>query len=168
MAWFVKLIASFPHVQNEFRNRAQGVFHNNPLPLAADILEADIPYLDGIIEETLWLGAPSAVTSRDATVNTKILGYDIPEKSLIILNLAVWAPPIPVPEERRSATSQTANDKHARVGVTERTTRDLDQFEPQRWITKNDKGEEVFDSFSLPTLTFGGGLRGCFGGHASL
>lgn len=164
MAWFVKFMALFPLVQTELRNRVQSIFQNNPTPLASDILEANIPYLEGVIEETLRLGAPSATTSRDVMVNTKVLGYDIPAGSALILDLAMWAPPLPVPEERRSATSQTAGERHTRTGLIEQTAEDLSRFEPLRWVSTDEKGEEVFDALSLPTLTFGGGLRGCFGG----
>ncbi|KAL2257902.1 hypothetical protein VTK26DRAFT_8996 [Humicola hyalothermophila] len=39
----------------------------------------------------------------------------------------------------------------------------LDRFEPRRWLVSDQEGREVFDGNALPTLVFGGGLRGCFG-----
>ena len=42
-------------------------------------------------------------------------------------------------------------------------TRDLEAFLPERWLTRDEKGREMFDGNALTRLAFGLGPRGCFG-----
>ncbi|KAK0724423.1 cytochrome P450 [Lasiosphaeris hirsuta] len=127
------------------------------------ILEADIPILDATIEETARCSATAAITTRRALVDTEVLGHRIPAGTNVLLNLRIRDEPFEVDESCRSATSQTAQSKRTRGGFDGPSGRELDRFEPRRWLAQDNKGNEVFDAYSLPALTFGGGFRGCFG-----
>jgi len=39
----------------------------------------------------------------------------------------------------------------------------FEKFDPRRWLTHDADGNEVFDKNAIPSITFGGGFRGCFG-----
>lgn len=162
LMWFVKLMAAYQQPQAELRRALQAAFPYGA-DSAAAILDADVPYLDAAVEETVRISGTSAVIARTALVDIEILGHHIPKGANIICNTRVTNPPVKVPEEIRSATSQAAQAKRPSGGFDGYPGRDLEVFEPRRWLTKDDKGKEVFDAYALPTLIFGGGLRGCFG-----
>ncbi|KAK3331867.1 cytochrome P450 [Cercophora scortea] len=136
------------------------------LLLLIAILDTDVPYLDAFIEETLRAAATAAITARIAVVDTEILGCRIPAGTNVLLNTRVLEKPShTVDEDMRSPTSRTAQTKRARGGLDGESGLNLDVFEPRRWLVKDEahEGKEVFDKNALPSLVFGGGLRGCFG-----
>lgn len=156
-----------PHIQSELRTILKGAF-TSPTPSVADILEADIPYLDGAVEETVRLAGAAKAQLRQAVVDTEILGYKVPKGAQIFLNLHINRSPCPVDESTRSASSQAAGAKFG-DGFKLDAGRDIGAFEPRRWLVKDrDTGKETFNSYALPTLAFGGGLRGCPGKSARL
>ncbi|KAK0649646.1 cytochrome P450 [Cercophora newfieldiana] len=166
LSWFVKFMALNQEPQSQLRRALSAAFGNEPfpkLPSANAILEADIPYLDAMMEETIRVAATSAIINRDVLVDTEILGKRVPAGSILFLNLRIDHTPYPVDESLRSATSQAAQAKRTRGGFDGESGRDIEKFEPRRWLTKKADGEEVFDAYSLPVLGFGGGYRGCFG-----
>lgn len=40
---------------------------------------------------------------------------------------------------------------------------DLEVFDPERWLVRNEKGDLEFDGSSYPQLAFGLGIRSCWG-----
>jgi cytochrome P450 len=164
LSYFVKLMALNQRAQESLRDAVKAAFGAEKLPTSGAILEAHIPLLDATIEETVRCSATAAITTRRALVDTEVLGHPIPAGTDVILNLRIKEEPFPVEESRRSATCQAAQRKRTGGGLDGPSGRDLDRFEPRRWLTQDDKtGKEVFDAYSLPSLTFGGGFRGCFG-----
>jgi len=161
--WFVKYMTAHQSSQGTLRRAIQSAFPNGTPDSAAAILNADIPYLDATIEETLRIAGTAAITARKVLCDTTILGYHIPKGSNILLNTRMIYPPRNVPEHLRSPTSQAAQAKRPRGGLEGENGRDLETFEPRRWLTKNEQGKEIFDAYALPSLVFGGGYRGCFG-----
>ncbi|KAK0611972.1 cytochrome P450 [Immersiella caudata] len=123
----------------------------------------DIPFLDAVMEETLRCAATSPVINRDVLVDTEILGKKVPKGSILFMNLRIDHDPYPVDEAVRSPTSRLAQAKRTRGGFEGESGWDIGRFEPRRWLTRDAEGREVFDAYSLPTLGFGGGYRGCFG-----
>ena len=162
LSWFVKLMALYRGAQEDLGRAVRAAFDSR-FPTAAAILDAHIPVLDATIEETLRCAATAACTTRRAHVDTELLGRRIPAGTNVMLNLRIRCSPHEVDETSRSATSRAAQTKRARGGFDGESGRDLDLFEPRRWLSKDADGKEVFDAYSLPSLTFGGGFRGCFG-----
>ncbi len=109
------------------------------------------------------LASTATMIPRVATVDTEILGHFVPAGSNIVLNTRFNHARVPVSESIRSPTSRAAQEKRARGGVEGESGRDLDVFEPERWLVQDASGKETFDPYSLPNIIFGGGLRGCFG-----
>ncbi|KAK4159853.1 cytochrome P450 3A24 [Cladorrhinum sp. PSN259] len=163
LMWFVKHISACQGAQAELRRALQAAFPGNKSPTSAEILEADVPYLDAAIEEILRLVGTASITTRQALTDTEVLGQKIPKGSNVLMSLRITKPPFPVDENLRSATSRTAHAKKMRDGFAGESGRDLDKYEPRRWLYRDDEGKEVFDAYTMPTLTFGGGYRGCFG-----
>ncbi|KAK4442074.1 cytochrome P450 [Podospora aff. communis PSN243] len=162
LGWFVKFMALYPASQSRLRQVLSAAL-DTKLPSANAIIGEDIPFLDAVMEETLRCAATSPVINRDVLVDTEILGRKVPAGSVLFLNLRIDHDPFPVDEAIRSPTSRAAQLKRTRGGFEGESGRDITKFEPRRWLTKDAEGREVFDAYSLPTLGFGGGYRGCFG-----
>ena len=70
------------------------------------------------------------------------------------------SPGFEIEESRRSASSQAHKDKSG-GGVWDPA--DMGTFNPERWLTHDENGAEVYDARAGPQLAFGQGPRGCFG-----
>lgn len=161
LSWFVKLMASHQPIQARLRSAVRRL---PPASVsAAGILDAHIPYLDAVMEETARVSGTAAVISRQATVETTVLGYRVPKGTNVLLNTHMVEEPVGVEEGVRSATSRGAQGRRIRGGLEGEAGRGMGEFRPERWLVVGEGGEEVFDGNALPGLIFGGGLRGCFG-----
>lgn len=156
-------MAANQSVQDILRRELRVSFPSSNLPTAAEILDTNIPYLSAVIEEILRLSVPNGVVSRQAVVDTQLLGYAIPKGTNVLLNTRCLQHPPPVPEQVRSLTSQAAFERVGNQGLEGESGKDLDMFEPRRWLAKDGSGSEHFVASALPALQFGGGVRGCFG-----
>lgn len=150
------------HVQSELRSILKSAFSES-VPSVDQILGTDLPYLDGVCEETIRLAGTAKAQLRQAVVDTEILGYRIPKGAQVFMNLHINRTPCPVEEGTRSASSRAAGARFG-DGLQTDAGRDLASFEPRRWLTKDEKTNKwMFNSHALPSLAFGGGLRGCPG-----
>jgi len=156
-------MAANQSAQDTLRQKLRSAFPGPGLPTAAEILDANIPYLSAAIEELLRLSVPNGIVTRQAMVDTQILGYAIPKGTDVLLNTRCLHRPPPVPEHVRSPTSQAAFERIGHRGMEGESGRDLNEFEPRRWLGKDGAGSEYFNASALPSLQFGGGIRGCFG-----
>lgn len=156
---------AYPAVQTELRAALRAAFPASEPPSVHQILDTEIPYLDGTCEESFRLAGTSKGNLRQATTDTEILGHRIPKGAEVLLNLHINRAPPPVDDSRRSSSCQAAIAKHGNF-LASAAGRDLATFEPRRWLVKNEvTGKESFNAYALPSLAFGGGFRGCFGTH---
>ncbi|KAG7286273.1 hypothetical protein NEMBOFW57_008581 [Staphylotrichum longicolle] len=163
LCWFARYMELYPATQTTLRAALRAAFPGPELPSAAQILDADIPYLDGACEEAMRLSGTAKGNLRQALVDTTVLGCHVPKGAEIMMNYHINRAPAPVDEAKRSETSRAAVEKRG-DGFAGPAGRDLGDFEPRRWITVDEKtGKEVFDPYALTSLAFGGGFRGCFG-----
>ncbi|KAI1359418.1 cytochrome P450 [Xylaria arbuscula] len=161
LSWFVRFMETYPAIQSQLRSILQGKFQQ--LPSVSQIFDTDIPYLDAVCEETFRLAGTSKGNLRQAMMDTEILGYKIPKGAEVLLNMHINASPYPVDDSKRSLSSRTAMAKHGN-GFMGAAGQNLNSFEPRRWLEEDPvTGREVFNAYSLPSLAFGGGYRGCFG-----
>ncbi|KAK4159205.1 cytochrome P450 3A24 [Cladorrhinum sp. PSN259] len=163
LAWFVRFMEAWPAVQTELRAVLKAAFPGPGLPSAFEILDADLPYLNGTIEEAFRLSGAVKGNLRQALVDTQILGCHIPKGAEVFMNYHINHAQAPVDESKRSTSSRAAAEKMGGDGFESPAGRDLGDFQPRRWITKDEKGEEVFNPNAILSLAFGGGYRGCFG-----
>ncbi|KAK2606815.1 hypothetical protein N8I77_005540 [Diaporthe amygdali] len=162
ITWFLRFMESNPSVQSELRAALRAAFPGPDPPTVNEIIQTEIPYLDGACEEGLRLAGTAKAMLRQAVVDTQVLGCPIPKGTEVFLNLHINRQPAPIDEAKRSHTSQEAASKCG-DGFQGPAGRDLGRFEPKRWLVKDESGKEVFNPYALPSLAFGGGYRGCFG-----
>lgn len=163
--WGLKLLSDNQGVQKKLRGAIRGGFPTaiaeSRRPTAEEISKAHIPYLDATQEEIIRKSMTAGAITRQAMVDTVILGHHIPKGTNVFLmgnGPEFIEPPIgEVPEDRRSKSCRDAKGR-----ISSWDPSDSNLFKPERWITIED-GKETFDSTSGPLLTFGLGPRGCFG-----
>lgn len=154
---------AYPSIQSRLRSTLADAFSGPHQPTADDILGRDIPYLDGVCEESMRLSGTTKANLRQALVDTEILGYKIPKGAEIFMNYHINSPPIPIDEVKHNKRSQSTGIKHGN-GFSGRAGLDLHLFDPERWLVKDkDSGKERYNAYALPQLAFGGGYRGCSG-----
>jgi hypothetical protein len=64
----------------------------------------------------------------------------------------------PIDESKRSLTSQESKDRYGNWDE-----RDIHRFLPERYLVKDDNGQNTFNTLAGPKLPYGAGLRSCFG-----
>ncbi|KAH8661995.1 cytochrome P450 [Xylariales sp. PMI_506] len=162
LSWWIKYMALRPHVQDQLRAALRAAFPGPELPSATEILDADIPYLDGTIEEALRLSG-TAPSARYTLTDVEILGRRVPKGTNVIFNHLLDHRPPPAPEELRSPSSRAAFEKRGRRGGVDGPAGDnLEEFNPERWLVEGKDGKPEFDAYAIPRLAFGDGPRGCF------
>ncbi|KAJ3958252.1 hypothetical protein N0V92_005179 [Colletotrichum tropicale] len=167
LCWGIKFIADDQAVQRRLFDNLRS-FHSaavtaNRLPTHSEICNANIPYLDAVIEEMLRLAHTAASQDRECKENTVVLGHVIPKGTTVIVpnkGPSFTEPGYEIDELLRSPSSQkAAKDFGLRVW----DGHGMEKFRPERWLIRNENGDEEFNAAAGPTLPFGLGLRGCFG-----
>jgi cytochrome P450 len=132
-------------------------------PNAHEIATTSVPYLDACLEEILRHACTGSVTSRTATQDAVVLGTVIPKGTMLIMSGAgggILESPFSVDDSLRSEYYHKAGG--GKVGAWDIST--MQDFDPERWLVRDSKsGEKVFDGSAGPHVSFGGGLRGCYG-----
>ncbi|WQF85261.1 Putative cytochrome P450 [Colletotrichum destructivum] len=160
--WGIKFLTRYQPVQTRLRADIRAAFPSaDRPPPVAEILKAQIPYLDAVIEEILRCCKTLPIMSRETTIDTQILGTAIP-KGTTVMFLAhgpgYLHPAVPVDETKRTESGKSAQK---RIGTWD--AENVEDFVPERWLKKDTEGREVFDTNAGPISTFGYGPRGCFG-----
>ena len=165
VTWGIKYLVDNPKIQQRLRavlhTEFSDVVATGRNPSAEEIVKRELPYLDAILEEILRCSQASGAI-RNAKTDTEILGYRIPAGTDVYMlanGPSFMKPGFEIEESRRSPSSQANKDKS---GGSWNTT-DMSTFNPERWLTHDEKGAEVYDARAGPQLAFGQGLRGCFG-----
>ncbi|RYP91561.1 hypothetical protein DL770_002341 [Monosporascus sp. CRB-9-2] len=94
--------------QTKLRQILRDTFASLPagsVPSASEILSTSIPYLDGALKEALRFANAVSLLVWSATVDTTIMGYNIPKGSHIIYNAQFMEEPIEVSSKARSPSS---------------------------------------------------------------
>lgn len=157
LAWTAKILTNAPTEQSKLRSALRAHFATPGTPSPADILGADIPYLDASIEELIRVANIVPDLVRETAHDTELLGHVIPKGTTVVSSLYVGHKPFPadiVPDEVRSESSR--NNKGGFKGFWQD---DIDQYHPERWLM--DDG--TFDPKALPRLAFSTGPRPCSG-----
>ncbi|KAI9687173.1 MAG: hypothetical protein M1822_002584 [Bathelium mastoideum] len=165
ICWAVKYLTVHGAVQRELRAELRRMHSRASeearLPNAEEIAATSVPFLDAFIEETHRLCTTSSAVVRVAVKDTTVLGHAVPKGSDVFMLMngpGYQTKGLRVDEHLRSKTSRDAKDKY---GVWDE--RNVEQFVPERWLVKNERGEKRFDPFAGPANPYGKGLRSCFG-----
>ncbi|ATY66817.1 cytochrome P450 monooxygenase [Cordyceps militaris] len=171
LAWGVKFLADHAEHQSALRTCLRGAHPaavaGARFPTHAEITHARAPLLVATIEEILRLAHATAMTDRQATADTVVLGHAIPRGTTVVLvnkGPGYTAPNLPIAEALRSASAQKALAERPDAGcyrlrAEEEEEQGMGRFDPTRWLDVD--GE--FDPAAYPTIPFGLGPRGCFG-----
>jgi len=156
MVWILKYLTENQAVQGRLRAELQNAFpaavqEDNRLPTSAELMKANLPYVEAVIEETLRLRAAFLI-ARDAVRDTELLGYRIPKGTVCLLVCQGL-------EHFSSLPSKSAKPARQYPG---NGNPDLEVFDPERWLVRND-GEVRFDGSSNSQMAFGLGIRACWG-----
>ena len=84
--WLILLMAAYPEVQQKVFDDIVGIIGRNQLPKMED--KKKLSYVEATIVEAMRFGAavPLAIP-HSTTCNTKLNGYDIPQDTLVFINL---------------------------------------------------------------------------------
>ncbi|OHE96840.1 cytochrome P450 [Colletotrichum orchidophilum] len=167
LCWGVKFLSDNPACQQRLREallatHADAVADDR-LPSHEEITGANIPYLEAVVEEMLRLAHTTLNQDRQCKEDTIVLGHRIPKGTTVFIpnkGPSFTESGFDIDEKLRSPSSRTAAVER---GVREWSNEGMGDFYPERWLSKNDDGEEVYDALAGPTMPFGLGLRGCFG-----
>ncbi|KAJ3949701.1 uncharacterized protein N0V96_000828 [Colletotrichum fioriniae] len=167
LCWGIKFIADDQAIQRRLFDSIQS-FHiaattENRLPTHFEVCDANIPYLDAVIEEMLRLAHTATSQDRECKEDTVILGHVIPKGTTIIIpnkGPSFTEPGYEIDERLRSPSSRkAAADFSSRAW----NSHEMGKFKPDRWLVQDEKGGDEYNASAGPTLPFGLRLRGCFG-----
>lgn len=88
ICWALKYLTDNPEAHETLRDSLIGAFgcvEGSILPSARDLTAVSVPYLETVVAETLRLSNTGPVSFRQTPVACKMLGYQVPECTLIIL-----------------------------------------------------------------------------------
>jgi cytochrome P450 len=164
--WGLKRLADNQSAQKTLRSELRKAYTaaaaERRNPTIEEITKSHIPYLDAVLEEIVRTALTTSGVIRNAVVDTTVLGHHIPKGTDIFLmgnGPDFFMAPFEVKEEQRSESARSS--KGRKVGAWDRSN--MRSFIPERWLTKDEEGKEVFDAMAGPLLTFGLGPRGCYG-----
>lgn len=165
MAWAVKHLASTPAAQNSLRANLRKAYadamREKRNPTAQEITRTSIPYLDATIEEILRTAVVFPGVIRNTTTDAVVLGHHIPKGTDLFLfhgGAGYFSPAFNIPDSLRTKSALEAKNQ---VGSWDPST--MKEFMLERWLAKDEDGNEVFDSMAGPHLAFGLGPRACYG-----
>ncbi|EFQ30396.1 cytochrome P450 monooxygenase [Colletotrichum graminicola] len=164
--WGIKFLTRNQSAQTRLRAELRAAFPSaDGPPPVGEIIKTSISYLDAVVEEVLRCCKALPVMTREALVDTQILGTVIPKGTIVMFlshGPGVLHPAVPVDDSKRSESGKSILKRTHAWDPT-----DVGDFVPERWLKRDAEGSEVFDSNAGPFMTFGHGLRACFGRRLS-
>ena len=137
--WALAELINHPNIMNKAREEIDFATGKTRLVQGSDI--ANLPYLQAIVKETLRLHPTVPLIPRESTQSCTINGYDIPERTRLLVN--VWA-----------------------IGRDPKCWEDPLEFKPERFLSEEGSGKCQLDNArgqNFNMLPFGSGRRGCPG-----
>ncbi|KAK5732049.1 hypothetical protein LTR17_010885 [Elasticomyces elasticus] len=168
-SWALKTLSQNPGVQDKLRTAIDAVLGAETFDqttAGTSIATANMPYVDAFIEEVLRFCQIVPGVTRVALADAVIFGHAIPAGTEVFFlhnGGAILEPTLPIKESSRSTSSQNNRDK-----TSSWNSKDISEFDPERWLTTDAAGLVSFDRNAGPALPFAAGNRGCFGKNLAL
>lgn len=163
--WTLKFLTAHQDVQTRMRQELQSQLKQSSetgvTPTSSEIGAATLPYFEAVIEESLRCGEITQTNIRTTQHDVIILGHVVPKDTEVLMlnnGPGVFMPPLHVEEAIRSESSRASIDK-----VGEWDLKGMRDFNPERWLVKDNEGRISFNASAGPRHSFGAGPRGCFG-----
>ena len=163
--WTLKYITAYQDVQHklrqELKDQLKHAYESGVVPTSSEIGAAKLPFFEAVIEESLRCGEITQTNIRTTQHDVYILGHLVPgDTEVMMLNNGpgVFTPPLHVEESIRSETSKNSIEK-----LGEWDLNGMRDFDPERWLVKDEEGRISFNASAGPRHSFGAGPRGCFG-----
>ncbi|CAI9098475.1 OLC1v1035126C1 [Oldenlandia corymbosa var. corymbosa] len=137
LEWMMAELLKHPKILETLQTEVRNISRGKP-----DITEEDLdkmPYLKAVIKETLRLHPPVTLLVRQSIEHVKLLGYDIPAGTQVIVN--IWA-----------------------IQRDPNLWEYPEEFRPERFL--NSKID--FRGFNFELIPFGAGRRGCPGINSAM
>jgi cytochrome P450 len=165
--WSLKLLAANQLIQSKLRAELRSAFSSahseSRIPTAQEIASCQNHYLDACIEEINRVSRTGSIPSRITTTDAVVLGRVIPKGTRIAFlghGHGVLEPAFPIDDSLRSEKYRQAGGGKAGTW----NPKNMKKFDPTRWLIHDAAtNTAVYDSTAGPHISFGGGLRGCFG-----
>ncbi|PON58146.1 Cytochrome P450, E-class, group I [Parasponia andersonii] len=87
LEWALAELLNHPKIMKKAVEEVDSVVGKTRLVEESDVV--NLPYIQAIVKETLRLHPPGPILSREASQSCNVNGYDIPEKTRLLIN--VWA-----------------------------------------------------------------------------
>jgi cytochrome P450 len=165
MSWTLKFMSRYQQVQSKLRQVLREAFPaataEKREPTAAEITSTSIPYLDACVEELIRHARTECGTIRRSSRDMTILGRHVPKGTDIFvvgIGPSYFEPAFEIPDSLRNPTALASKSKFGAWDP-----KDMAEFKPERWLATNAEGQTSFNPSAGPHLTFGGGIRGCWG-----
>ncbi|XP_075644400.1 cytochrome P450 705A22-like [Castanea sativa] len=141
--WTITELINHPSVFNKVEEEINSVVGSTRLVDESNV--ENLPYLQAVVKETLRLYPPLPVTTRKCRQNCEIGGFEIPQETVVLINLYVIM--------RDPELWDNPNE-----------------FQPERFLVSSEKQESMKykhnETFSF--LPFGAGRRACPGSKLGL
>uniref|UniRef100_A0A2N9FSC0 Cytochrome P450 n=1 Tax=Fagus sylvatica TaxID=28930 RepID=A0A2N9FSC0_FAGSY len=85
MQWTIAELINHPNIFNKVREEIKSVVGSTRLVEESDV--SSLPYLQAVVKEALRLHPPGPVIVRESREDCKIKGFDIPEKTMVAINV---------------------------------------------------------------------------------
>ncbi|KAK8070922.1 hypothetical protein PG997_011125 [Apiospora hydei] len=167
LSWMIKLLATHQDVQARLRGTLRATYAaattESRQPTAQEVALASAPYLDAVIEESLRYAPPIPLLIRTARADTTLLGHAVPRGTDVFM--PALGPGYTAPAAAAVAESARSESSRAKGWGGRWDEGDMHLFRPERWLKtdEEDGSKESFDPQAGPMITFGLGLRSCFG-----
>ncbi|KAH7037441.1 putative cytochrome P450 [Microdochium trichocladiopsis] len=174
LSFLVKRIGANQAVQTRLRDTLRKAFpeawSQRAQPPLQELVKAQIPYLDAVIEEVLRIDPPAVGITRETKKEIKILGHTIPKDTVLFLSFMgpTYTSKGFLPEKTGEALRSESSRSHAGAYDVDDWTKSgypADEYHPDRWLKESEdgSGELTFNPRAGPFLTFSTGTRVCWG-----
>ncbi|XP_059638919.1 cytochrome P450 736A117-like [Cornus florida] len=132
LEWAMTELLRHPRVMNNVQNEVREILKGKP-HITADDLEK-MHYLKAVVKETVRLHPPFPLLGRESSEYVRVMGYDIPARTMVIIN--AWA-----------------------IGRDPASWVEPEEFQPERFLNSSID----FRGHDFELIPFGAGRRGCPG-----
>lgn len=173
LSFLVKQLSSHQKTQSKLRKCLREA-HSAALaqrrsPTQEEITKTQVPLLDAVLHEVMRCDTPSPFITKQTLTDLVILGNVVPKGTQLFFPLfgaSLDAPAHVIDQSLRSETSS----QHATPPDWANARFPPDEFHAERWL-KNDPEDPdriVFDPLAGPFMSFGAGVRECWGKRLAL